>query len=80
MSSIFIEVKKLNKEMGAITFENETELATYHNIRKNLDSLGKEYQAYLTLPKHIVPFLQPGRMVKVSALSRYQKLAVKPSR
>jgi len=44
----------------------ESQVATYYNIRQQLDELGRQFQYHLTLPQNITPFLQPGRMVKVS--------------
>lgn len=47
-------------------FTNENEIASYHYIRERLDDLAKQFQEYLTRPQFLIPFLQPGRLVKVS--------------
>lgn len=44
----------------------ESQLASYYNIRQQLQLLSTQFQSYLTKPEYLVPFLQPGRLVKVT--------------
>jgi ATP-dependent RNA helicase DOB1 len=44
----------------------ETEVASYYKVRQQLDLMGVQFQEHLTNPKYIVPFLQPGRLIKVN--------------
>ena len=59
------EVKTLEKRHTAMRIEREDEIASYHKIRQQLQGLEKETQRYLQKPQYILPFLQPGRLVKV---------------
>lgn len=52
--------------MDAIVIANETQIASYYNIREQLDHLSKVLQTYVVNPVYLTPFLQPGRLVKVS--------------
>lgn len=57
---------KLQEEHDAIQFEKYREMSEYHDIREQLDRLSGDFRSYLTKPEYLLPFLQPGRMVKVS--------------
>ena len=50
----------------SLSIEREPEVAAYWKLREQLDMLKKDFQKYITLPKYIVPFLNPGRVVHVS--------------
>ncbi|KAJ8405700.1 hypothetical protein AAFF_G00316800 [Aldrovandia affinis] len=61
-------VEKMNKLEGqynAIEIPNEESVVTYYKIRQQLVKLGKEIEEYIHKPKYCLPFLQPGRLVKV---------------
>lgn len=45
--------------------ENEVQIANYYNIRQELESLGGQFRTYITKPQYLIPFLQPGRLLKV---------------
>uniref|UniRef100_A0A1B6MD42 Helicase ATP-binding domain-containing protein n=1 Tax=Graphocephala atropunctata TaxID=36148 RepID=A0A1B6MD42_9HEMI len=51
----------------SVVIPNENEIASYHHIRERLNDLSKQFQEYLTRPQFLIPFLQPGRLVKVKA-------------
>ncbi|XP_065904897.1 exosome RNA helicase MTR4-like isoform X1 [Dysidea avara] len=55
----------LQKRYNEMDVPREEEVATYYKLRQQLDKLGKEMQQFIVMPKYCVPFLQPGRMVKV---------------
>lgn len=51
-----------------MAIEKEVEIANYYNIRQELESLGVVFRSYITKPQYLIPFLQPGRLVKVLSL------------
>lgn len=59
------KVKKLQHQHENINFEKYDLMLKYHNIREQLDRLSDNFRSYLTKPEYLLPFLQPGRMVKV---------------
>ncbi|KAL6472658.1 hypothetical protein MHYP_G00188460 [Metynnis hypsauchen] len=59
------KMKKLEKMYNAIEIPNEDSVVTYYKIRQQLAKLGKEIEEYIRKPKYCLPFLQPGRLVKV---------------
>uniref|UniRef100_A0A1B6CRT5 Helicase ATP-binding domain-containing protein n=2 Tax=Clastoptera arizonana TaxID=38151 RepID=A0A1B6CRT5_9HEMI len=58
-------VKDLEKSHGKIIVSKEEEVSSYYHIRERLEELGKQFQSYLTKPQYLLPFLQPGRLIKV---------------
>ena len=40
-------------------------MSAYYRIRQQLDTLSKEIKHYILKPAYLLPFLQPGRVVKV---------------
>ncbi|XP_043471399.1 exosome RNA helicase MTR4 [Leptopilina heterotoma] len=62
---LYNKVKKLQVEYDAMVLEKYDSLSTYHDIREQLDRLSTEFRTFLTNPTYLLPFLQPGRMVKV---------------
>lgn len=61
------EIKKYEEQYHAIEIPNEESVITYFKIRQQLAKLGKEIQEFTQKPKYCLPFLQPGRLVKVRA-------------
>ena len=59
------EMGKLEKMYNAIEIPNEESVVTYYKIRQQLAKLGKEIEEFVHKPKFCLPFLQPGRLVKV---------------
>lgn len=60
-----IEVKVLEVDYNSRVIENEELVASYYKIRQQLANLASELLGYMQKPQHILPFLQPGRLVKV---------------
>ncbi|KAF3701915.1 Superkiller viralicidic activity 2-like 2 [Channa argus] len=58
-------IKKLEEQYHALEIPNEESVVTYFKIRQQLAKLGKEIQEFIHKPKYCLPFLQPGRLVKV---------------
>lgn len=61
-----IEVNKLEEQYNKIVIPNEENVVIYYKIRQQLAKLGKEIEEYIHKPKYCLPFLQPGRLVKVN--------------
>lgn len=59
-------MKKLEEEYNAIRIPNEESVVTYYKIRQQLAKLGKEIEEFIHKPRYCLPFLQPGRLVRVS--------------
>ncbi|XP_041825884.1 exosome RNA helicase MTR4 [Melanotaenia boesemani] len=59
------KIKKLEEQYHTIEIPSEDGVVTYFKIRQQLAKLGKEIQEFIHKPKYCLPFLQPGRLVKV---------------
>lgn len=59
------EIKNYEEQYHSIEIPNEEGVVTYFKIRQQLAKLGKEIQEFTHKPKYCLPFLQPGRLVKV---------------
>lgn len=62
---LYKQVQDKQSELDAIRIADEATIASYYHVRDQLDKLGKQFQEFITRPQYLVPFLQPGRMVKV---------------
>uniref|UniRef100_A0A671T8K4 Superkiller viralicidic activity 2-like 2 n=1 Tax=Sinocyclocheilus anshuiensis TaxID=1608454 RepID=A0A671T8K4_9TELE len=58
-------MKKLEEGYNAIRIPNEESVVTYYKIRQQLAKLGKEIEEFIHKPRYCLPFLQPGRLVRV---------------
>ena len=58
----------MQKKYDELSIPREEEIASYYKLRQQLDRMGREMQTFIVSPKYCVPFLQPGRMVKVGDL------------
>lgn len=62
---LFTEVRNSEEQYNKIVIPNEESVVIYYKIRQQLAKLGKEIEEYIHKPKYCLPFLQPGRLVKV---------------
>ena len=62
---IFTELRKTEEQYNSINVPNEDQVSTYYKIRQQLDNLGSDLLSYIQKPQYLLPFLQPGRLVKV---------------
>lgn len=62
---LYSKLEKLQEKHDALKIPREVEVAGYYKIRQQLAVFSKEFQDFLTRPQYIIPFMQPGRMVKV---------------
>uniref|UniRef100_A0A8B9G1P6 RNA helicase n=1 Tax=Amazona collaria TaxID=241587 RepID=A0A8B9G1P6_9PSIT len=60
-------VTKLEKQYNKILIPNEENVVIYYKIRQQLAKMSKEIEQYVHKPKYCLPFLQPGRLVKVKS-------------
>ncbi len=65
------ELKNLEHEYNNMVIPNEDSVATYYKIRQQLQHLGQEVRGFMLRPQYLLPFLQPGRLIYVSAVNRY---------
>ncbi|KAJ8973625.1 hypothetical protein NQ317_015326, partial [Molorchus minor] len=56
--------KKFEK-YNSLDIKSEDQIASYYKIRRELDSLGVQFGSYLTKSEYLIPFLQPGRLLKI---------------
>lgn len=63
--TIYKETQEKQKEFDDFHIPNEENIASYYQIRDKLDNLGKQFRTFITTPTYLVPFLQPGRLIKV---------------
>lgn len=59
------KLKKLEEDYANVQVPNEEQVGPYYKIRQQLDNLGKELLGYIQKPQYLLPFLQPGRVIKV---------------
>lgn len=58
-------VKSLQVQFDEMYFDEYDSLETYHEIRMQLEEQSTKFQTFITKTQYILPFLQPGRMIKV---------------
>ncbi|XP_025110622.1 exosome RNA helicase MTR4-like [Pomacea canaliculata] len=59
------KLKKCEEKYNAMSVADEDQVSSYFRIRQQLDNLGKELRSFVLKPVYLLPFLQPGRLVKV---------------
>uniref|UniRef100_A0A1A9X490 Helicase ATP-binding domain-containing protein n=1 Tax=Glossina brevipalpis TaxID=37001 RepID=A0A1A9X490_9MUSC len=62
---LYKQVKEKQQELDKFQINEEHSIISYHHIRSHLDSLGKDFRKWITKPEYLVPYLQPGRLIKV---------------
>uniref|UniRef100_T1ITC5 Helicase ATP-binding domain-containing protein n=1 Tax=Strigamia maritima TaxID=126957 RepID=T1ITC5_STRMM len=64
--TLFEKMEKLKITLENADVEKEEMVSSYHELTNKMEELSKEFRSYLIKPQYLVPFLQPGRMIKVS--------------
>ncbi|KAK4052639.1 ATP-dependent RNA helicase mtr4 [Microbotryomycetes sp. JL221] len=59
------ELRKLDEQRSEILIADEDTVADYYDLRQQLDILNKDLRDVLNHPTFALPFLQPGRLVRV---------------
>merc|ERR1719466_52402 len=62
---IYQNVKELEEQVAGMSVHMEEETRGYARLRDQLTGLSTEFHGWLVKPQYIVPFLQPGRLVRV---------------
>jgi len=60
-----IELRALDEQRASIVIPDEDNIADYYDLRQQLDILNKDLRDVLNHPTYALPFLQPGRLVRV---------------
>ncbi|TBU31517.1 antiviral helicase [Dichomitus squalens] len=64
------ELEKEEEKKAAMTIPDEELVASYYDLRQQLDQMASDFREVITHPNYSLPYLQPGRLIKV----KYQKL------
>lgn len=59
------ELKQEEAARDAIVMPDEKVVSEYYGIRQQLDQLASDFRDVITHPNYSLPFLQPGRLVKI---------------
>ncbi|GAA97188.1 uncharacterized protein L969DRAFT_607201 [Mixia osmundae IAM 14324] len=59
------ELRQAEDEFDAIAIDREADVAEYYDMRQQLMLLNKDLHDVVTHPSYALPFMQPGRVVKV---------------
>lgn len=62
------ELLLLEKERDAVKIEQEDEIQSYYEIRKQLESYKQDVRDVVNHPSYCLPFMQPGRLVRIKHL------------
>lgn len=62
---LFDKLRRMEVKYGAIEVPNEDHVSAYYKIRQQLDNLGSDLLTFIQKPQYLLPFLQPGRLVKI---------------
>lgn len=60
----------MEEERNSTVIPDEEQVAQYYDCRQQLDQMLADFREVITHPTYALPFLQPGRLVKV----KYQNL------
>jgi ATP-dependent RNA helicase DOB1 len=66
----FTELEREEEAKDSTVIPDEPLVAEYYEYRQQLDQMGQDFRDVITHPTYSLPFLQPGRLVKV----KHQKL------
>jgi ATP-dependent RNA helicase DOB1 len=61
----FTEQKMLELEKDDFKIDDEESIAEYYDIKKRIDILKEDVRTVVNHPHYVLPFLQPGRLVRV---------------
>jgi ATP-dependent RNA helicase DOB1 len=59
------ELKKCEEKYQSMAIDDEESVGNYFRIRQQLDTLSQELRSYILKPVYLLPFLQPGRLLRV---------------
>lgn len=61
----FEELKREEQTRDSIVVTDEKLVSEYYDFRQQLDQLASDFRDVITHPNYSLPFLQPGRLVKI---------------
>ena len=61
-----IEIEILEGRKNAISIQHEPEVGSYYELMTQLEAYKTQVREVITHPSHCLPFLQPGRLIKIS--------------
>lgn len=64
----FIELEKAEEQRDAIKLDKEEEILSYYEIRQQIDILAEGVREIMNDPTYSLPFMQPGRLVRIRYL------------
>lgn len=64
----YSELLLLEKERDSMKIEQEEEIQSYYEIRKQLESYKQDVRDVVNHPSYCLPFMQPGRLVRIKHL------------
>ena len=59
------ELREVEERHAQCVVPNEEQVASYYKLRQQVSGLQRELRAHIQKPQHLLPFLQPGRLVHV---------------
>ncbi|KAI8383997.1 rRNA-processing arch domain-containing protein [Blakeslea trispora] len=59
------EIEELEQEKRAIVVDREDDIASYYEIRKQIDAYTQDVRDVMNHPTYALPFLQPGRLARI---------------
>nr|CAB3466687.1 unnamed protein product [Digitaria exilis]CAB3469175.1 unnamed protein product [Digitaria exilis]CAB3469180.1 unnamed protein product [Digitaria exilis] len=59
------QIKELESDRNSMVIEEEESLKDYYELLQQYKSLKKDIRDIVLSPKHVLPFLQPGRLVRL---------------
>jgi ATP-dependent RNA helicase DOB1 len=59
------QMRELENARDAIELQDEPIVRDYYDIRQQLTTYGKQMREVITDPVHCIPFMQPGRLVRI---------------
>uniref|UniRef100_A0A158Q820 Superkiller viralicidic activity 2-like 2 n=1 Tax=Elaeophora elaphi TaxID=1147741 RepID=A0A158Q820_9BILA len=65
LPQLYANVEKKKKELATYKIDKETEISGYYQMEKQIGVLKEAVKEVVTKPKHLLPFLQAGRLLHV---------------
>ncbi|KAF8509169.1 ATP-dependent RNA helicase [Hysterangium stoloniferum] len=62
------QLQKEEETLSTFKIEHEDDVADYWELRKKLDELAADFKDVITHPSYSLPFINPGRLVKIKHL------------
>lgn len=68
VSGLELELHRIEAEKSNLQIQDEGTVKDYYNLRKQLDLYSKDMHEVITHPNYCLPFMQPGRLVRIRYL------------